>query len=150
MAIINPLPTTLSPGDEIDANVLMTIFNWILSQVNANALPIGSTSLPEFTYERESITALGNLNASQAINWLSQGFVTVTVTGASATFTYTNLPATNGQAILFRVTNGGLATNLFGAAIVPAGFALSVAGVDWVSVACVDGTNVEVIGLTKV
>jgi hypothetical protein len=123
-----------------------------MSTQNANAVAITDGSA-QLTYEREKISAIGNLNASHAIDWTAQGVVTVTVTGSSAAFTYSNLPSGgNGgmaQALLFKVTNGGLATSLFGSAKKPAGFSLSSGATDWVSVVCVDGTTPEVVGVTK-
>lgn len=119
---------------------------------NANNVAV-TGGYAELSYERNKTTALGSLNASQGIDWKAQGFVTVTVTGASATFTYTNLPpGGNGGmsgALMFKVVNGGLATNLFGSAKKPTGFTLSSAATDWVALACVDGTTPEVVGVTK-
>lgn len=123
-----------------------------ISTQDADAVNI-TGGAAELDYEREKTTVLGNLNASQAINFKAQGVVTVTVTGSSATFTYSNLPpGGNGGmsgGLLFKVTNGGLATNLFGSAKKPSGFSLSTSGTDWVALMCVDGSTPEVTGVTK-
>lgn len=102
---------------------------------------------------RELIRAnFGTFNSSVPVDWEAQGVVIATVAGASAAFTYTNLPVGGdggpAGALLFRITNGGLATNLFGAVKKPGGaaLALSSSGTDWVSAICIDGVNVEVFG----
>lgn len=119
---------------------------------NANAVAIAG-GFAELAYEREKTTLLGNLAGAIAIDWKVQGVVTVTVTAAGATFTYANLPpgGAGGMSggLLVKVTNGGLATNLFGSARKPAGFSLSSAGTDWVALMCVDGATPEVTGVTK-
>lgn len=138
--------------DNIVANIAGINAFGTMADQNANAVAIAD-GYAELTYEREKTLALGALNASQAINWKAQGVVTVTVTGASATFTYSNLPpGGNGGmsgGLLVKVVNGGLATNLFGSAKKPAGFSLSSAATDWVALMCVDGTTPEITGVTK-
>jgi hypothetical protein len=123
-----------------------------MASQNANAVAI-SGGFAELTYERERVAALGNVNAAVSIDWKAQGIVMLTVNGAGAAFTYTNLPAGGnggmGGGLLFKVVNGGLATNLFGTVRKPAGFSLSSAAVDWVSMVCADGVMPEIIGVTK-
>lgn len=123
-----------------------------MSTQNANAVAITGGTL-ETTYSREKTTVLGNLNASQAIDWKAQGVVTVTITGSSAVFTWSNLPpgGSGGMSgsLLMRIVNGGLSSGLFANARVPAGFTLSTSGTDWVSLMCVDGTTPEVTGAGK-
>ena len=45
MSIINAFPTTIVNGQLEDATVVMSLFNWIQSQVNANAAPTGTAGL---------------------------------------------------------------------------------------------------------
>jgi hypothetical protein len=123
-----------------------------VQMANAVAIAGGSASL---TYSREKVRAIGNLNAASAVSWIAQGVVTLTVTGSGASITHGDLPAggDGGPAgtLVFRVVNGGLATELFPGAKRPGGvgLGLSASGIDYVTCICVDGATVEIAGVAK-
>ena len=58
MSIINSFPTTLVNGQPADATVVMSLFNWIQSQVNANAssssVVAGGIAIPNFTIDHST------------------------------------------------------------------------------------------------
>lgn len=108
-----------------------------------------------FSYQRELITALGSIAAATNVNWQAQGVVTLTVGAAGASITHGNLPAGGGGGpagtLVFRVVNGGVATELFPGAKRPGGstLGLTASGVDYVTCICVDGATVEIAGVAK-
>lgn len=97
-------------------------------------------------------TALGSKSAAFDID-LSAGHVfTLTVTGASAAATFTNKPAAGiAHTFSIKVTNGGLATDLFPGATTPgnASLGLSSSGTDWVHGIVEDGSTIEITGTSK-
>ena len=119
---------------------------------NAVAIAGGAATL---SYQRELITALGSISAPTNVNWQAQGAVTLTVAAAGASITHNNLPVGGGGGpagtLVFRVVNGGLATELFPGAkragASPLG--LTSSGVDYVTCICVDGATVEIAGVAK-
>lgn len=118
-------------------------------QSAANIAVTGGSAV--LSYNREVVTALGNVAVSTPVNWANQGVVTLTVTNAAAAITHTSLPAALiAGTMVFRITNGGIATNLFPGALKPGGAALglSVSGVDYVTVISVGGT-LDIVGVAK-
>ena len=120
----------------------------------ASAVAIaGGTAI--FKYERELVTALGAINSATNVDWSAQGIVTLTVSGANAAISHSNLPAGGGGgpagALVFRVVNGGIATELFPGAKRPTGgsLGLTASGIDYVTCICVDGATVEIAGVAK-
>lgn len=106
--------------------------------------------------EREKTLVVAALTGAQNLDWNAYGVFVITVTGAGANFTYSNLPpGGNGGmsgGVIIKLTNGGLATSvssLLGSAKKPAGMTLSAAATDWIALMCVDGTTPEVTGVTK-
>src|ERR1700758_5483968 len=49
MAIIGTLPNTISNGQAVDATPVMADFNFIVNQVNANAVQVGTLAAPTGT-----------------------------------------------------------------------------------------------------
>jgi hypothetical protein len=98
-AIINPLPNNIVDGTIIDAVPVMANFNWIVSQVNANAAAgnvINATSIPTFV-PAASVGGTANaitLAPTPAITSYAQGQSFVFPAGASSTGAVTI--ATNG------------------------------------------------------
>lgn len=106
-------------------------------------------------YQRELTTALGSITAATNVDWQAQGVVTLTVGAAGASITNGNLPAGGAGGpsgtLVFRVVNGGIATELFPGAKRPGGSVLGLTnpGVDYVTCICVDGATVEIAGVSK-
>lgn len=117
----------------------------------ANAIAITGGTIKSTTQQLVR-TALGSKSAAFDID-LSAGHVfTLTVTGASAAATFTNKPsAGTAHAFSIKVTNGGLATDLFPGATTPgnASLGLSSSGTDWVHGIIEDGSTVEITGTSK-
>lgn len=117
---------------------------------NANAVAItgGSASV---TYEREAKVAKGSISGSTAIDWAAGGLQTITVTGAGATLTHSNLPSGVAGYVTLDVTNGGLATSLLTGCKFAGGAApsLTSSGRDIISLLCHDGSTVNVVGVVK-
>jgi hypothetical protein len=103
-AIINPFPNQIANGQPEDANPVMTLFNWIMSQVNANAAPIStvSTSIPVYvatvggTANAITLTpapAITSYAAGQRFSFqcgtTNTGAVTVAVSGLGAQSLFT-------------------------------------------------------------
>src|ERR1700739_2608930 len=96
MPIIGSLPFTIVNGTLEDANPVMANYNWILSQVNANAAPLNN---PVFT---------GTLTSSSVS--ITGGTIDGTVIGGTtpAAITGTSITATTGV-ITPSVNSGPLA-----------------------------------------
>lgn len=97
-------------------------------------------------------TALGSKSAAFDIDLSAGHIFTLTVTGASAAATFTNKPSVGtAHSFAVKITNGGLATDLFPAATTPGGAALglSSSGTDWVYGIVEDGSTVEITGTAK-
>ena len=110
-----------------------------------------STSTASLTYEREAKVAKGSISGSTAIDWAAGGLQTVTVTGAGATLTHSNLPSGVVGFVTLDVTNGGLATSLLTGCKFAGGAApsLTSSGRDIISLMCHDGATVNVVGVLK-
>jgi hypothetical protein len=59
--IIGPFPSTIVNATTVDANPVMADFNWIQSQVNANAQPLSGGSVTPGTGGTGSTTGVGLL-----------------------------------------------------------------------------------------
>lgn len=152
MAIIGTLPNVIANGQLEDADPVMADFQFIVSEVNANA---ASNQVANVVAEREAVVALSNTNAANVLNWNRGGTATLTVTGTSATISFTNLP--NGVAgwMTLKIVNGGLCSGGVLSGLIPvptlltpggAAVTLTVAGNDRISLYCDDGATVEVLG----
>ncbi len=102
----------------------------------------------ELTRIREGKSAVGSISGSTAIDWSAAGLFTITVTGASAALTWSNLPSAKAGYITLEVVNGGLAT-----ALLPAGTKTVVGTPSWSSsgtniavLMCHDGSEVTLVG----
>ena len=64
MAIIGVLPNTISNGQAVDATPVMADFNFIVNQVNANAVQVGTLAAPSGTriIFQQSVAPLGWTN----------------------------------------------------------------------------------------
>lgn len=62
MAIIGTLPITLTNGSTADATQVMSDFNFIVNQVNANANPLGTFTAP-------TGTSMNFFNATAPLGW---------------------------------------------------------------------------------
>ena len=69
MAIIGTLPNNIQDGQVADATPVMADFNYIVSQVNANAAPLGTLTAP-------SGTGLTFFQASAPVGWVAQASIT--------------------------------------------------------------------------
>lgn len=103
------------------------------------------------TYEREAKVSKGSISGSTAIDWAAGGLQTITVTGAGATLTHSNLPNGVCGFVTLDVTNGGLATSLLTGCKFAGGAApsLTSSGRDIISLMCHDGSTVNVVGVLK-
>ena len=85
--LIGPFPTSIVAGTVEDASQIMTMFNWIKNQVNANGCPATSgTSLLKGDGSGGTIAAIANTDYSAP---LFQSWHDVTISRALGT-TYTN------------------------------------------------------------
>lgn len=97
-------------------------------------------------------TALGSKSAAFDIDLSAGHIFTLTVAGASAAATFTNKPSSGtAHSFAIKVTNGGLATDLFPSATTPgnASLGLSSSGTDWVYGIIEDGSTIEITGTAK-
>jgi hypothetical protein len=119
-----------------------------LSTQNANAVAITGGSI-SCDYEREKKTALGNVSTSTTLDWRA-GLYTLTVTGASAALTFSNLPSGSVGYLTIEVTNGAIATSLI-SCLKPGGIAISWTnpGTDIITLRCHDGSTVRMCGFEK-
>lgn len=93
------------------------------------------------------VVALGSISGSTAVDWSAGDYFTVTCGAAGAALTWSNLPASGkAQGITIEVTNPGVATTLFPAAVkwpsasVPT---MTASGVDVFEFSCRDNSTVR-------
>jgi hypothetical protein len=133
-AIIGAFPLTLTNGTTIDAIPVMTLFNYIQSQVNANAQPLGGTAFPFAGTAGGSANAL-TLTPSPALGAYAAGVSYSFKVGAS----------TNTASVTLAVS--GLSAQ---ALVNPDGVALQYGQLFAGAIAQVmyDGTNFQLVGQT--
>lgn len=122
MAIIGALPNIISDGQIIDAVPVMNDFNWIVSQVNANAQALSVSTLSEWTLLGQTPTYIsatsfsipgnvtatfapdlriwtvntaGNVYSSVIASSFGAGITTITVVNDGASILDTGLSAVN-------------------------------------------------------
>jgi YD repeat-containing protein len=116
----------------------------------ASGLAISSSSA-SLTYEREAKVSKGSISGSTAIDWAAGGLQTLTVTGAGATLTHSNVPSGVVGYVTLDVINGGLATSLLTGCKFAGGSApsLTASGRDVISLMAHDGSTISVVGVVK-
>ena len=114
MAIISPLPYTIANGDPVDATPVQANLNQIVSNVNANAAPVGGNAATQFLVATTTNPA-GAVPLAQAQSQfapISGSNVYALAAGSSGqVFNVANATASTEAVQLAQVIGGGAAAN---------------------------------------